>query len=342
MFDWICICLLLIISLGCATPGVVVTPSPEANIQVSAVVSPVSADVPVCSIPYFDPISFFPDGNRLLAKDTHKIFIINKNTWKQDGVFEIPLPINSVIALSPDGSLLALSSEDNSIKLLQVASGQIINTWKRHDDIISELEFTPQGDKLISASHDTWVKIWDTQGNLLDAFQPTGADNLPSDILGMGISPDGKALATIPFDGPVKIWDLTAYKQITEMGGSGGWDTSEVAFSSDGKYLAATQAAGLWIWRISDGSLLARDINTLVFEFSPDGRDLAYSDNNHNGDVVLLDLDSMQIKHIFPGNFGWPTFSPDGSLLMSTNLTETRIWQLDNNTLLYTACDPVS
>jgi WD40 repeat protein len=155
----------------------------------------------------------------------------------------------------------------------------------------------------------------------------------------MAISPDGTMLATIPFNGPVKLWDMTTHAEISEMGGSGGYDTSDIAFSSDGQYLASDLATGLWIWRLSDSSLVSSGINTMAFAFSPDGRLIAYSDIARNYDVILVSLEDMQELHTLAGNNGWLTFFVDDTRLMSTNVVETRVWQVEEERLLFVVCN---
>ena len=325
------LCLLLIILTGCTTSEV--TPIASLNETqtptVEVEVSPEVTKSPTCSMPYFEPVSLFPDGNRLLVKNQEKIFIVNTETWKQEGTFEIPIVSDAVAALSPDGSLLAFSNQqDNTIELIDMTDGSAINTLSGHTGLITDLKFTPASDKLFSSSHDTWVRVWDRQGNPVSSFQPTGADDFPSEVLGMAISPDGTMLATIPFDGPVKLWDMETHAEIAEMGGSGGYDTSDVAFSSDGKYLASDLATGLWVWQFSDGSLLLNGINTMAFAFSPDGQNIAYIDIDQNWDAKLTSLDSKQNIYTMEGNNAWLIFFIDNNRLILFSSAESRVWHL--------------
>ena len=326
------LCLLLIILTGCTTPEATPLASLEPASQLPTVeemVFPEVTESPPCSIPYFEPVALFPDGNRLLVKDQQKIFIVDVNTWKQGGSFENPIPPNSVVALSPDGSLLAFTNQqDNTIELIDMTDGSTVNTLLGHTGLITDLKFAPNSDKLLTSSHDTWVRVWDRQGNPVSSFQPTGADDFPSEVLGMAISSDGTMLATIPFTGPVKIWNTETYVEIAVMGGGGGYDTSDVAFSADGKYLVSDLATGLWLWRVSDGSLVLNSINTMAFAFSPDGQEIAYVDIDQNWNVKLVSLDSMQELGTLTGNNEWLIFFVDDTRLISTNGEDTRVWQL--------------
>ena len=213
------ICLLLVIPEGCTTPETKPIASQEPATQLPSLemgVPPEVTEPSTCSAPYFEPVALLPDGTRLLVKNQEKIFIVDANSWKQEGEFEIPISPNSVVTLSPDGSLLAFThQQDNTIELIDMKAGNVINILPEHTGLITDLKFTPDSGKLFSSSHDTWVRVWDRQGNPVSSFQPTGADDFPSEVLGMAISPDGTMLATIPFNGPVKLWSVETFAEIT-------------------------------------------------------------------------------------------------------------------------------
>ncbi len=39
-----------------------------------------------------------------------------------------------------------------------------------HSDMVGKLRFTPDGNLLVSASHDDWVTVWNSQGEELHSF----------------------------------------------------------------------------------------------------------------------------------------------------------------------------
>jgi WD40 repeat protein len=290
---------------------------------------------PVCFVTSGAPVAFLPDNLRLLLQSAAGTQIIHLETLQSD-TFPASGP---VIALAPDGNTLAWALPDNTIQEMRLADKTILRTLTGHTGPITKLKFSPDGTRLYSASLDTWVRIWNRTGSLLHAFQPTGADDFPSPVLGIGISPDGTQLAVIPADGPVKIWGLDAYNPLKELGGSGGYDTSDIVFSPDGKLLAADLATGLFLWRLADGAeLLSPGLNSLAVAFSPDGRLLAYSEVTDTSTVNLTSPDGAQKIHTLPGHLGpvWElVFSPDSSILASTDGVETRLWRVSDGKLLY-------
>jgi WD40 repeat protein len=282
-----------------------------------------------------------PDGDRILVRAENGVQIFNLQTMEEEAFLEAPTNLNMpAVALSPDGEILAWALEDLSIQLIRLPDKELLHTLTGHTDIIGKLRFSPDGDRLVSASHDTWVRIWNMDGNEVHAFQPTGAGDFPNEVLGMGISPDGTMLATIPFDGPVKIWDLEDYQLIRELGAFGGYDTSDIAFSPDGQFVAADTANGLFLWRTSDGTELLGGnpgTNSMAMAFSPDGRFLAYSEIGEKFDVVLSSPDgSKEIRRLegHPSPVWELFFSPDSSLLLSADGVEIRIWRVEDGQLL--------
>jgi len=278
------------------------------------------------------PVAFTPDSLMLVIRAGSGVQVFNLGTMEEEYFVQAQQNLLAA-ALSSDGRTLAWSQEDNTIQLIQMTEGKVLNTLAGHTDSVFKLRFSPTGDRLFSASHDGSVRIWDMTGNELQTIETNG------EVLGIGISPDGSKLATIPLDGPVELWDLIANKKMLSLGGTGGFDTSDAVFSPDGKYLAADLATGLFLWRISDGELLWDDIrNSLAVTFSPDGQFLAYSNVEDGNKVVLSSTDGAQIIRTLEGMQGpvWELiFSPDSSLLAATDGMEIRIWRVADAKLLF-------
>jgi len=295
---------------------------------------------PVCFVTTGAPIAFMQDNYKILLKTDAGVQIFNLKTLKEEKFLPAPQKLGQAVALFPDGDTLAWTFEDNTVQTIRLYNNKLLHTLAGNTGSITKLKFSPSGDKLFSASHSTWVKGWDQNGNPLNGFRPSGADNLPSDVLGMGFSPDGKKLATIPFDGPVKIWSLANYKLIREMGGSGGFDTSDAAFSPDGQLLAANLATGLFLWKTTDGSQLSGGnpaVNSMAVAFSPNGRLLAYSQVGEKYSIVLSTPDGTHIVRTLEGQSApvWKLlFSPDSSLLVSVDDMEIGFWRVDDGKLL--------
>lgn len=75
--------------------------------------------------------------------------------------------INS-IALSPDGDLMALAEEDESVLLWNIRESRVV--WKNEmESSVTQLMFSPDGKRLFTSGGDNWIREWDVpSGHLLN------------------------------------------------------------------------------------------------------------------------------------------------------------------------------
>ena len=279
------------------------------------------------------PFAFTPDGARLLLRTGQGVQVIDLASGQEEDFLPASRMVVSA-ALSPGGETLAWSLEGGTIELVRMADHQVLHTLSGHPDTVFDLRFSPDGVALFSASHDGWVRIWDTQEGTLQPSIQAGRE-----ILGLGVHPAEPRLATIPADGPVQLWDLTDLKLVMELGGTGGYDTSDAVFSPDGQYLAADLATGIYLWRVSDGELIWNAVsNSMAVAFSPDGQYLAYADIDDGNRVFLASPDGVRTIQAIDSMQGpvWELFfSPDSAMLAATDGIEVRIWQIPDGELLF-------
>ena len=73
--------------------------------------------------------------------------------------WEVSGPVESV-TFSPDGTMLASGSDDDTIRVWLVSDGTLLHELQGHSDDVSDVAFSPDGLLLASGSDDNTVRLW--------------------------------------------------------------------------------------------------------------------------------------------------------------------------------------
>ena len=231
-------------------------------------------------------IAISPDGKTLVSSSnsyggTIKIWDLSNGvlleTLKEQGVGV------SVVAISPDSSLLASGGDDGTIKLWNLEIGQPIGKFSGHFGRVFSVAFSSNGELLASGAEDGSIHLWNLskiQGKVGFNVQPdrrlSGHQNT---VHSVSFSPNGQILASGSADKTIKVWKVETGNELGTFSGNSGTILS-VAISPNGQILAGGSLYGrIKLWNLDSGEL----INTLSAHsrwvesvaFSPDGNILA-------------------------------------------------------------------
>jgi WD40 repeat protein len=137
-------------------------------------------------------VLFSPDGRLLAALNPREnpVQVLNLETRTVRTNLVIDILPGFTAAFSPDGRMLAVIYQDDSIRLWDVATGTLIGTCTGHKQPVFSVAFSPDGKTLATASDDSTLKLWNvaTQQELLTIRRLGGA------MAGLMFSPDGRLL----------------------------------------------------------------------------------------------------------------------------------------------------
>ena len=231
----------------------------------------------------------------LLAEQQQKGFLPGAPSPARDSVTGINTQ-ESVVAFSPDGTLLAAGDEDGTVRVWNAGTGQPVgepvqtNPAHANHFAVLALAFSPDGKLLASGGGDGKLRAWNAAtGRVVAGPMRPDARRPYVAVGGVAFSPDGTLLAAGCNDGNVRIWSMAkgslAGPPLRTLAGRYGNSATAIAFSPDGARLAVGGSEGtvrLWNPRTGrpvtglldaepDGS--THWVNTVAF--SPDGRLMA-------------------------------------------------------------------
>jgi WD40 repeat protein/serine/threonine protein kinase len=188
------------------------------------------------------------------------------------------------IAFSPDGTVLASTGWDGTVRFWDLRSGEA-RVIPMHRDVGIAVAFSPDGRALASSSVDGWLKISDAKTGQVRLPLPCENASGPSrlEVTMLAFRPDGRWIAACcnraEPEGEVRIWDTATGALVRTLQGQFG-NVWTVCFSPDGSRIATGSSdRTVKVWDAGTGeevyTLRGQGGNPLSVAFSPDGRWLA-------------------------------------------------------------------
>lgn len=243
-----------------------------------------------------------------------------------------------VVALSPDGQILATGDSRGEIRLWQANSYQPIATLTGHSNWIFALTWSPDGKTLASSSLDRTVRLWDiSNGRCLHTCQ--GHDD---SIWAIAWHPTQQIIASAGADRTIRWWDTTNGQCLQVLKGHQNWIWS-LAWTPDGRVLASGSDDGtIRFWQAGSGEYLStieqQGDRIRSIAWNPDGKTIAIG--GISPIVKIWDVKNDRCQHLLQGHHNWVrtlAWSPDGTILASGSDDRTiRLWDANSGNCLKT------
>jgi WD40 repeat protein len=226
---------------------------------------------------------------------------------------------------SPDGTRVATSSQDGSVRVWDAASGYELLVIDAHPEGLGYLAWSPDGTRLVTTGRNDPALIWDAvTGERLLAV-PASAGAFFFDV---NWAPDGTRIVASSFpDHASVVFDAVTGETIAKVQDEDCGFLFHPSWSPDGeRFITGCHFAKgdrpARVWDVATGAELltleSRDGRTIQGEWSPDGERIAMGYSN--GTTRVRDAATGEVLTSFAGNTGNTldlSWSPDGTRIAS-------------------------
>jgi WD40 repeat protein len=198
----------------------------------------------------------------------------------------------------------------------------------KHESAVTSAQFTPDGQRVVTASADKTVRMWDAATGQQIGEPMKHGDSVSS----AQFSPDGQRVVTASDDKTAKLWDAATGKQIGEpLKHEDG--ISSAQFSPDSQQVVT----GSWdktarLWDAATGQQIGEPMKhegvVTSAQFSPDGQRVVTASLDNTArlwDALSGKPIGEPMKH--DDDVSSAQFSPDGQRVVTASVDKTvRLW----------------
>ncbi|KAL0960442.1 hypothetical protein HGRIS_005485 [Hohenbuehelia grisea] len=268
----------------------------------------------------FDRASLVATGVR-----TDVLRLISKRPF-----YEHTRHINSV-AVSRDRTRIASASDDRSIRIWDVKTGEICGApLMGHTREVMSVAFSLDGSHLVSGAADNTVRVWNVQTGQ-EAMAPLRGHTHV--VWSVAFSQDGARIVSGSGDGTVRLWDAETGGTVMEPLKHASRVLS-VAFSPDGHLIASGSSGNtIRIWNTETGEqalppLEGHSNSVTSVAFSPNGTHIVSGSDDRT--IRIWDAKTGQLVKALQGHTIWVmsvAYSPDGARIVSGSGDDSiRVW----------------
>lgn len=171
----------------------------------------------------------------------------------------VALPTGATRGILSASGQVAVMRDKGEVNVWDVKTRKNRTTF-HHDQQVTSVAVSPDEKLVATGARDNLVRLFDAQTGTLRttlAGHGQGTIFLPSAVYSLSFSPDGQWLVSGGHDGKVVVWDVANAKERSHAKIPGPPIVSSVAFSPDGKSVAASfenagARRGIRVWALPE------------------------------------------------------------------------------------------
>ncbi|KAF5337789.1 hypothetical protein D9758_016297 [Tetrapyrgos nigripes] len=253
------------------------------------------------------------------------------NVWEcYDHVIQAKGSINC-IALSADGQQVVSGSDDKTIRIWNVETGEEEKKLEGHSRLVRSVAFSADGQRVVSGSEDKTIRIW----NVETGEEEKKLEGHSHWVTSVAFSADGQRVVSGSSDKTIRIWNVETGEEEKKLEGHSHWVTS-VAFSADGqRVVSGSSDKTIRIWNVETGEeekkLEGHSDWVTSVAFSADGQRVVFGSSDKT--IRIWNVGTGEEEKKLEGHSHWVTsvaFSADGQRVVSGSSDKTiRIWNVE-------------
>jgi WD40 repeat protein len=205
-------------------------------------------------------VAITPDAKRVVVASWSRLVVAQLEPLEAVHVLEGHTSQVTAVAVTPDGARMVSGSRDRTLKVWDLASGELLLTLEGHSDLVTAIAITPDGTRAVSGCRDQ-IKVWNLGGAAAERRFQGHAEA----VTAVAIVPGSMRAITAGNDYAVRIWDLKRGELVKAI------DTGPtleedvlapgpvwtMAATADGtKVVSISRHLTVRVWRLEDGALV--------------------------------------------------------------------------------------